>query len=427
MAEYPKAYSSKKITSSKGVVKFRSIYAVIENGKIIKKYGGYHKNKKTADQETQRIIDTLKIKGMKSLVDEDQEMTVGEFAVTHWINDERQQKVVAKNKITRAMNFWKEIGIWDIKICDLTTQMMFKYIRALRDKGYATSTIQHIKTELNTLLRLAVVMGQTDRNVMDGVKNERRTQEEHERQERIFDDVQNKTWSLEEIHENLEKLRHIPKNRVEVTRKTGTHIEMRSSTGSVPEILWYARFLIGFYLGLRSGEILALKHSSFDFESKTVKIERSIGRRETLDPNTLKTKKMEYKETKVKSSSQRIQKCQDEIIDLIKEIAVMQDMLGTYHDDQYIFSDRFGKIVNFDYFRKSWLRIQEICGIENPLPSPKFTRHSSATVLAGLGWSSTDIANHLGHKNDRVTREYYIKQNDPSMRSMADEFSKDHK
>ena len=47
-------------------------------------------------------------------------------------------------------------------------------------------------------------------------------------------------------------------------------------------------------------------------------------------------------------------------------------------------------------------------GIERPLKSPKYTRHTSATILAGLGWSSKDIADHLGHKNDRVTREYYI-------------------
>jgi len=435
--EYPKVYSSSKQTiASTGKVRWRSVWAIKENGKILKKQGSTFLTKKEADQDAIKNVESLKFKNTNSLVDEDQEMTVGEFAETHWINNERQQKVVNKNKITRAINFWKEIGLWDIKICELTTQMMFKYVSALKDKGLAVATIQNYKTELNTLLRLAVVMGQTDRNVMDGVKSERRTQEKQDEAERIFEDVQSNTWTLEEIYENLEKLRNLPKIKIWIkptptydhpqgARSRKGHWVERSASGSVPEILWYARFLIGLFLGLRSGEIMALKHSSFDYKNKTVKIDRSMGRREKLNNKTLKVEAYSYEETKVKSSSQRIQKVQDEVFDLIKEIAVMQDMWGTYHKDQYIFTDKKGTMLNAYYFRGNWLRVQELCGIEKPLPTPKHTRHTSATVLAGLGWSSTDIANHLGHKNDRVTREYYIQESDQIKKSMADEFSKD--
>ena len=115
-------------------------------------------------------------------------------------------------------------------------------------------------------------------------------------------------------------------------------------------------------------------------------------------------------EDKVKASSQRVQTCPDPVIEYVKQLAVELDLLGIYHEDQYLFVNDKGFLIEISYFRKNFLRIQELVGIERPLKSPKYTRHTSATILAGLGWSSTDIANHLGHKNDRVTREYYIQE-----------------
>ena len=119
-----------------------------------------------------------------------------------------------------------------------------------------------------------------------------------------------------------------------------------------------------------------------------------------------------------------MQSLPDPVIEYVQQLAVELDLLGIYHEDQYLFVNNLGHLINIEYFRKSWLRIQELCGIERPLKSPKYTRHTSATVLAGLGWSPTDIANHLGHKNDRVTREYYIKEDMDIKRRMANEFNK---
>ena len=145
---------------------------------------------------------------------------------------------------------------------------MYKYIKTLSDRGLSPATVQNYKTELRTLLDLAITLGQTDRNVLTGVKNERRTQEQMEKSERIFNDMLKNNWSLEEIHTNLEKLRHIPRLKVEVKTKNGSYIQERSATGNVPSIMWYGRFCLGFYLGLRTGELMALKFSDFDFEKK---------------------------------------------------------------------------------------------------------------------------------------------------------------
>lgn len=387
------------------------------------KYGKVQSSKAEADRFSRKMVDDLNTRDSLKLVAKDEALTVGQFAVKHWLKAERQVKVVNKSQIYTAMKFWKEIGLWDIKLEDITSAMMYKYLKTLKDRGLQPATIQNYKTELRTLLDLARTLNQITVNPLTDVKLERRTQEQQEQDERIFNDMLKNTWSLEEIHTNLEKLRHIPKNRVEVTRKTGKHIEMRSSTGNVPPIMWYGRFCLGFYLGLRTGEIMALKFSDFDFENKEVLINKAISKRKLVDDEGNIIGNIN-EESRVKSSSQRMQSLPDPVIEYVQQLAVELDLLGIYHEDQYLFVNNLGHLINIEYFRKSWLRIQELCGIERPLKSPKYTRHTSATILAGLGWSSTDIANHLGHKNDRVTREYYIKEDMDIKRRMANEFNK---
>ena len=387
------------------------------------KYGKVQSSKTEADRFSRKMVDDLNTRDSLKLVAKDEALTVGQFAVKHWLKAERQVMVVNKAQIYTAMKFWKEIGLWDIKLEDITSAMMYKYLKTLKDRGLQPATIQNYKTELRTLLDLARTLNQITVNPLTDVKLERRTQEQQEQDDRIFNDMLKNTWSLEEIHTNLEKLRQIPKNRVEVTRKTGKHIEIRSSTGNVPPIMWYGRFCLGFYLGLRTGEIMALKFSDFDFENKEVLINKAISKRKLVDDEGNIIGNIN-EESRVKSSSQRMQSLPDQVIEYVQQLAVELDLLGIYHEDQYLFVNNLGHLINIEYFRKSWLRIQELCGIERPLKSPKYTRHTSATILAGLGWSSTDIANHLGHKNDRVTREYYIKEDMDIKRRMANEFNK---
>ena len=56
--------------------------------------------------------------------------------------------------------------------------MCFKYIQILRDRGLVPTSIQNYKTELRTLLDLAIDYGQISSNVLNGVKSERRTNDE---------------------------------------------------------------------------------------------------------------------------------------------------------------------------------------------------------------------------------------------------------
>ena len=417
-----KVYKSKKTVLKSGTISWRPRWLEFDSDGTRKvKNGTSQPSKALADAFSQKQVETINRRYSLQLVAEEEEMTVGQFAEDVWLKAERQIKIKNKAQVRKSMSFWKEIGLWDMKIKDLTKRMMFHYVKVLKDRGLAPQSIQNYKTDLRTLLDLAINYGQISDNVLTGVKAERRTIAQQEEDERIFEDMRTNTWTLEEIEMNLQKLKNIPRKTKTVTRMGKTFEQSWSSTGNVPEILWYGRFLLGFYLGLRTGEILALKFSNFDFTNKEVLINKQISRLSITGENYEHIEWRE-EESRVKASSQRYQQCQDLVLDFIDQVRLLQIELGIYHEDQYIFCNKLGTRVGLGYFRRQFSRIQELVGIERPLKSPKYTRHTSATVLAGLGWSSKDIADHLGHKNDRVTREYYIQSQSENKRRMANEF-----
>jgi integrase len=414
---------SQKTVSKTGKVSWRPRWSQLnDDGKYKTVYGKSQSLKSEADTFAQDKVNEINDRTFKKLVDIDQVMTVGEFVEKHWIKAERQVLMKNKAMISTAIKYWKKIGLWNEPLDEITSADCYKYIADLRAKGLAPATVQNYKTELRTVLALALTFGQISINPIIGVKNERRTQEQKDREERIFNDIRTKTWTMEEIKTNLEKLKTIPKIAVtQYPKNRSSYTQMRSATGSVPEILWYGRFLLGFYLGLRNGEILSLKFSDFDMDNKEVLINTQMSNHTHIDEfGNIKLRVTQ--EGQIKASSQRYQHCQDEVIAFVNDVALMQMSLGIYHEDQYLFIDRKGFNIGITYFRDSWIRIQEHCGITNPLRSPKYTRHSSATALAGLGWSAGDIAQHLGHKNDRVTREYYILNDKDRKKKMAQEF-----
>ena len=415
---------SKKAQSSNGKIYWRPRWAEVVGDETKYQMGKSQPTKSEADQFSRDKVDDINNRMKLQLVSNEEAMTVGQFAEEYWIKDERQISIKNKAQLLTSMKFWKEIGLWDVKIEDVTTRMMKDFVKTLKERGLVPTSIQNYKTDFRTLLDLAIDYGQISTNVLTGVKSQRRTIAQLEEAERIFEDMRTDTWSLEEIKTNLEKLKNIPRKTKTITRLGTTFEQSWSSTGNVPEILWYGRFLMGFYLGLRSGEILALKFSNIDFVNKEILINKSISRFSITDENFVHQKYIE-EESRVKASSQRYQRAQDIVLDFINDVKALQMELGIYHEDQYIFVDKNGKRLELGYFRRQFKRIQELVGIERPLKSPKYTRHTSATVLAGLGWSAKDIADHLGHKNDRVTREYYIQSQSENLRKMADAFDQD--
>ena len=104
------------------------------------------------------MVNQINNRDKLNLVTESEIMTLGQFAEEVWIKAHRQKKVKNKAQIKTTMKFWKEIGLWETRLDEVTTAMCFKYIQILRDRGLVPTSIQNYKTELRTLWILQLIM-----------------------------------------------------------------------------------------------------------------------------------------------------------------------------------------------------------------------------------------------------------------------------
>lgn len=145
-------------------------------------------------------------------------------------------------------------------------------------------------------------------------------------------------------------------------------------------------FELLFYSGMRSGELLALTYNDFDFENKTVSINKNFaivnGIHMILDPKTPKSK--------------RVIPLPDFLIEDIEWLIEQQYDL---HADDRIFD-----------FTKSHLNTEMLRGI-NQSGVKRIRvhdlRHSHASLLVELGFSLLLIAERLGHERVQTTMETY--------------------
>lgn len=145
-------------------------------------------------------------------------------------------------------------------------------------------------------------------------------------------------------------------------------------------------FNLLFWTGIRSGELLALTYNDFDFEAKTVNINKSYSRLEgkdlILEPKT--------------SKSKRVITLPLFLCELIKDY---REQLYDYRPDERLFPvtkyylhhemDRGTRKANIKR-----IRIHDL-------------RHSHASLLIELGFSPLLISERLGHENIETTLQTY--------------------
>jgi integrase len=147
-------------------------------------------------------------------------------------------------------------------------------------------------------------------------------------------------------------------------------------------------FAMGFFTGMRTGELIGLKWSDIDFDKKTIKIERSIRKGVEDLPKT-------------KSSKREI-----EIIDVLmpyiqKHLTFVKPnatyVFETYKNEPFTSCDK----INVFYWRPAlknanipYIRLYQM-------------RHTFATMMIGNGEDILWVSNMLGHKNSTTTLNVY--------------------
>jgi len=148
-------------------------------------------------------------------------------------------------------------------------------------------------------------------------------------------------------------------------------------------------FAIGFFTGMRSGEIMALKLSDIDLDNKIISVSKS------------RTNKLEGK-PKTKSSIREV-----DIIDAL--IPYLKEHLKLFKIDDYLFKSNRKKA--FDYSSQIsntyWVDALKKSNLE--YRNMHQMRHTFASLMISEGEDILWVSSMLGHKNSSITLSVYTK------------------
>lgn len=149
-------------------------------------------------------------------------------------------------------------------------------------------------------------------------------------------------------------------------------------------MLYYA-FEILYWCGIREGELLALTPADFDFEKKTLRVNKSYQRLRGKDViTTQKTKK-----------SNRIIQMPDFLCDEVKDY--LGQLYGVTPDSRIFPLSKHTLKRGMEYgCKESGVKVIRIHDL----------RHSHVSLLINMGYSAVAIGNRVGHESVEITYRY---------------------
>lgn len=144
-------------------------------------------------------------------------------------------------------------------------------------------------------------------------------------------------------------------------------------------------FEILYWTGIRTGELLALTAEDFDFENKTLRINKSYQRLKGKDVIT---------EPKTPKSN-RVISMPDFLCEEIKDY--INSLYGTKPTDRIIFATKH-------FLRHEMERGSKAAGVKRIRIHD--LRHSHVSLLIDMGFSTLAIADRVGHSSIKVTEIY---------------------
>lgn len=252
----------------------------------------------------------------------------------------------------------------DIKVKDLTTIKVQKWMAELNEKGYSLSTQKTVYLLLKGALKKAVSWEIVKKNCMENIPcpNPKR--------------IERMTWSVEQVHSFLDASRQRNLN-------------------------YYIAFLLAFHTGMRKSEILGLQWKDIDFDKKVIHVRRSL----------LDKKGGGYDFDDVKSGSSRRTIAIDDILLIeLKKHRIRQREYRLVHGENYVDMDLVvstykGTPINQRTISEELYIIRERLG----LPKIRFhdIRHTHATLLLQHGENVKVISERLGHSSIGITLDVY--------------------
>jgi len=250
----------------------------------------------------------------------------------------------------------------DLNVTDINRGMVKGFLLDKINKGYAKSTVSHMK------------------NVISGILN------------KALDDEIIQANPALQLGKNFLKAKNSYNN---VNILTSNEVKHLLKTVKIHFTEHYALILLLARTGMRIGEALALKWGDLDFNGRFIEVKRSYVRCKITTPKSGKTRRVDM-------SLQLSETLKTHELESKKKSFA----LGLGNLTEYIFTNREGRLIDKNNWRrrifykalnKAKLRKIRIHDL----------RHTYATLRISKGDNIADVSNQLGHHSVKLTMDVY--------------------
>lgn len=185
--------------------------------------------------------------------------------------------------------------------------------------------------------------------------------------------------------------------------------------------------LLGLHLGLRAGEICALKWSDLDTKNKVLHVQRSIGRATGESATYIKGTKTDSSNRFLPLSESMMDALEKRLMGVSVDLAMAglelsEDELGEF----YIVGMIDGRYMNPDILSRHYRQLSQSFGLQGTkgrLTTFHDLRHTFATVAVAENVDVKSVASYLGHSNAAMTLNIYADDSMDAKRAAASKVS----
>jgi integrase len=180
---------------------------------------------------------------------------------------------------------------------------------------------------------------------------------------------------------------------------------------------FHALYVLAVYLGLRRGELLALRWSDIDLDDRALTVRHTLQR---------VGGELIFKAPKTRSSHRTIPlpaPCVDALKSHAAKQAAERLKAGTqWVDDDMVFGTRIGTPMEPDNISRSWYKVRKVLGE----PAPRFhdMRHTCVSLLLAEGTPPHVVQQIVGHSAIDVTMTIYAHTSLEEKRAALDRLGK---
>ena len=183
---------------------------------------------------------------------------------------------------------------------------------------------------------------------------------------------------------------------------------------------YYPVYVLGFYMGRRRSELLAITWDNINFDKKLITLEKKIQTTVTPYPS--------IKYYGKNSHTLKTLSVVDEVLDILKQIQAtkmtqaISNKTPLPKPTDLVFTDENGKLLHLDTVTRNFKKLATELNL--PLPFTfHSTRHKLITDLNRAGHNARDIANYVGHSTTQMALDVYYHPNEESIESTANKIS----